>query len=464
MESTPLEKTVFVNLDHILQDDFLGVNATYHGFAFMPEQVAKGMDERDAEREFERVRQMGLRIARTWYRPDWACGESLAKPCDWESPKMQAFYRWLAAMRDCNVEVALQAGWWFTRDTYWGSVEPDPASDIERYTSWVSESLFQIITVRGFSHVRYLILFTEPTSYESGIVPPGETQWSYYVKVVKALHQRLVDDRRRDLVRFVSPNNSFGGKHLAEAVKELNEGIDVYSGHDYNKRNYSEWLQLCQEMSRIVAATGKPFWLDEYGLQNEAARLSGHYGNYLAQAVAASLNAGHQSSFLWLLFDQQYVSADTSNLQDTTNNDSFYQGVHLWGTWRWPHDAFRKSSEPYPHWYAFSLLSRFLGGGDGTLVLHVEATPPLVATATRPGRWEYTFLVINTGSRDQVFRLHLSRKINRTLYRYVYIPDDIRVEVDGRILGYNQTFSDVQNTAVAAGCAHQPGACWIDLA
>lgn len=446
MEFTPTEKRIHVNLDQVIQEDFLGVNATYHGFAYMPEQVAKGMDEQDAAREFERVQRMGLNIARTWYRPDWACGDSLANPYDWDSPKMHAFYRWLAAMKERNVEVALQAGWWFTRDTYLGSDAPDPDVDIDRYTRWVSESLYEMIIRRGFTNVRYLVLFTEPTSYASGLLPPGETQWSYYVRVVQALHHRLVAEGRRQLVQFVGPNNTHGGVHLAEAVKDLNSVLDIYSGHDYNKKDYAEWLQVCQAMQAVVAPTGKPFWLDEYGLQDEAARLSPLYGNYLAQAVAASLNAGHQASFLWLLFDQQYVSADSSGLQHTTNEDSFYNGVHRWGTWKWPHDTLSEPRLPYPHWYAFSLLSRFLGGRDGTLVLGVSSMEPLVVAATRPASWEYTLLIINTSPTDQVFTLQFSRNLNRTLYRYQYLPDDIQVEPQGRMPGFNQIFSDVKQT------------------
>jgi hypothetical protein len=90
--------TLKVNLDKSLQDNFLGVNGIYHAFAFMPDEVSRGMNDADRAREFDRVRRMGLKIARTWYRPDWTCGDSLDKPFDWRSPKMEAFYR--CALRD----------------------------------------------------------------------------------------------------------------------------------------------------------------------------------------------------------------------------------------------------------------------------------------------------------------------------------------------------------------------------
>jgi hypothetical protein len=351
---------------------------------------------------------------------------------------MTAFYRWLDAMKTRHVDVALQAGWWFTRDTYYGSPAPDPARDIERYTHWVSESLRQIITVRGFDNVRYLVLFTEPTSYESGSVPEGETQWTYYVKVVKALHQCLLDSKQRMLVKLVGPNNTHQGLHLAEAAAELDDVIDIYSGHDYNHPGYAQWLSMCQAMQAKVSGTGKPFWLDEYGLQDEAQRQRANYGNYLAQVVAASLNAGNQASFLWLLFDQQYVSADDSDVQAVTNADSFYNGIHRWGTWRWPHDTLENPQLPYPHWYAFDLLSRYLGGRDGTRVLEAQGSEAVIVAATRPGGSEKTILLVNTTAKEQPVLIQLNRPTNRPLYRYMFVPDDIRVTPAGQTIGYNR--------------------------
>ena len=328
------EEKLRVHLDRVIQPEYLGVNAVYHAFAFMPEQEARGMDDADRAREFDRVSRMDLHIARTWYRPDWTFGASPADPADWESPRMRALYRWLGEMQRRNVDVALQAGWWFTRDTYLGSDAPDPARDLGRYAGWVSDSLREIVETRGFRNVKYLILFTEPTSYNSGAVPPGETQWSYYAKAVRAIDARLRADGRRALVKLVGPNNSGGGVFLKEAVAELNDVIDIYSGHAYNKAGYDEWLAVCRKMAETVAPTRKPLWLDELGKQDEPLRATGAYGNYLAQIVAASIDAGLQTSLQWLLFDQQYVAP----LDTTTNRDSFHRGVHRWGVCKWPHD------------------------------------------------------------------------------------------------------------------------------
>ncbi|MDR3719524.1 MAG: hypothetical protein P4K98_12035, partial [Bryobacteraceae bacterium] len=408
-----------VHLDRVLQPDYLGVNEVYHGFAFMPESEARGMTDADRAREFDRVSEMHLNVARTWFRPDWTNGDSLANPADWDSPKMRAFYKWLAAMQERHVDVALQAGWWFTRDTYFGLPSPDPARDLDRYPRWVSDAVHEIVEKRGFHNVKYLILFTEPTSYETGSVPKGETQWSYYVKMVHAIDQRLRADGRRNLVKLVGPNNSYGGKHLKEAAAELNDVLDIYSGHDYNKRDYDDWFAMCHAMAATVAATGKPFWLDELGKQDEMYRLGGDYGTYQAQIVAASINAGLQTSMQWLLFDQLYVAP----IERGDGKDGFHLGVHRWGACKWPHDSIDDPTSCYPQWGVVRMMSKYLGGRDGTKTYVTEGSKDLKVSATSPHGRGLSVLVVNTSGKPQKFSIGVKGgKAPGPLHRYLYDP------------------------------------------
>ena len=72
-QAPPVDAQFQINLDPASRSPFLGVNAVYHGFAFMPEDVNKGMTGAARQIEFDRVSRMRLHIARTFYRPDWAC-------------------------------------------------------------------------------------------------------------------------------------------------------------------------------------------------------------------------------------------------------------------------------------------------------------------------------------------------------------------------------------------------------
>lgn len=429
-----------IQTEEVIQDNFLGLNATYHGFAFMPEQAAKGMNDADRTREFDRVSRMGLHIARTWYRPDWVVGDTLTNEFHWDTVKFKAFCQWLQAMKDRNVDVALQAGWWFTKDTYYGNAGPNPEKDLARYAEWVSESIHQLVEIQGFTNIKYLILFTEPTTYNSGIIPEGKTQWQYYKEAVTAIREKLQTDGRLNLVKLVGPNNSNKACFIGEAAKELNDGIDIYSGHDYNLKNYKEWYTLFALMQEKVSGAGKPVWLDEYGKADEKYRLTADYGNYVAQVIAASLNAGIQTSFMWLLFDQQYVAPGTN----TTNNDSFVNGVHRWGTCKWPHDTIENPTLPYPHWYAFSLMSKSLGGGKGTKVFKTTGLDDLHIAAVQQPSGDWSVLVVNEAEVSREFSIQFSSRVNKTFYRYLYDPAKIIPTEAAELIGYSTVFSAVE--------------------
>jgi hypothetical protein len=417
-----------VDFDNIIENDFLGVNAVYHGFAFMPEEVNKGMNDADRGREFDRVQRIGLNIARTWYRPDWACGNNIYNNFDWTSGKMTAFYNWLHAMKNRNVDVALNLGWWFSGDTSMDSSQ-NTTTDPKRYAEWVSESLHQIIEVRGYTNVRYGVLFTEPG------------YGGYYETVVRAIHNKLVTDGRRNLIKLVGPNNTDGGVGIDWAANTLNDVIDIYSGHGYNYSDYTAWFNMFQDMRSKVAFTGKPVWLDEWGMQWEAYRQGASYGKYMGQVVAASINAGVQTSLIWLLFDQQYPDP----ISTAANSDSFYNGVHRWGICKWPHDTVDNPTHPYPSWYAFSLLSKYLPGRKGTKVYQTANGNGVYISALKTQAGDYSFLVVNGNLFPGNISVNLNQSINKTLYRYLYDPVNIAPTEAATLIGYSKVFNNVGN-------------------
>ncbi|MDR3627842.1 MAG: right-handed parallel beta-helix repeat-containing protein [Ignavibacteriaceae bacterium] len=441
-----------VHNNAVVMNNFLGVNGVYHGFAFMPEQVKKGMNDKDREREFSRVKNMDLKIARTWYRPDWACGNSLYNNFNWESDKMQAFYKWLDEMKELKVDVALQAGWWFTKDTYFNAPDtahPNPESDPERIALWVKESLHQLIEVKGYTNIKYLMLFTEPLNYNSGILPKGYTQEEYYEKVCRKINDKLVEAGLRTKIKIVGPNS--GSTRTAEwigwSLKNIDDIIDIYSWHDYNAtrwdREFGGWKDIVEIGKDKIARTGKPFWIDEYGcsIPDELVRAKPDYGNYLAQCIAAFTNAGAQTSLIWLLFDQQYVDP----LENANNNDSFHNGVHRWGLAKWPHDSINEPQTPYPAWYAFSMMSKYLGGRNDTKVLRTNSTDSLYILATCPNNKELSVMVVNAAHSPKKFEVKFSSKIDKALFRHLYNPAEIKVDKEDAIINSDKKFVDVKD-------------------
>jgi len=432
--SQPKTTQLFVYNDSVLSDNFLGVNGVYHGFAYMEDPDVKPMSEQDRDLEFSRVKAMDLKIARTWYRPDWACGANLYNDFDWNSKRMKAFYQWLDKMKALKVDVALQAGWWFTRDTYMNTkvpadqARPDPEKDPARYAKWVDESLYQLIKVRGYTNIKYLVLFTEPLNYRSGIIPGGFTEPDYYDKVCTRIDSALKKSNLRSAVKLVGPNSGSTdtAAYVGWAANHMNDVIDIYSWHSYNGKQsntnppleYDGWKQIVEVGKEKIKRTGKPFWIDEYGASkpDESIRFRADYGNYLAQCVAAFINSGVQTSLLWILFDQKYPASKI------TNKDSFYKGVHRWGLTKSPQDSIANPKDPYPSWYAFSLMSKYLGGRNGSKTFKTLAEDSLYVVATQPSGNEISVMVVNGAHSARKFRLNFSKSVNQSANRYLFDP------------------------------------------
>jgi len=410
-------ETLFVDQGTVIQDNFLGVNAVYHGFPYQPESLEMGMTDELRALELARVKASGIRIARTFYRPDWAMGDGPWLKADWDSVKMKALYAWLSDMQKIGVDVALNMGWWFPRDVIWNRDQHLPAypDDLQNYCQWLSESLHQIIEVRGFTNVKYLVMFTEPAG-RYGDLPNGKKNWEYYKEVLQTANQRLIDDGRRGLVKIVGPNTAEAPIWLDQAAKELNDVIDIYASHNYNFINYQGWYEMALSVKTAVAPTGKPFWIDEYGIQDFGLRKSGQYGTVLALANAAFLNVGAQASFLWILNDQYYPTP----LKYHTNGDAFLDGKHSWGLFPW----LPESKMVRPAGEAFVLLTHFMGQA-GAKVLQTKGGADLPVAAVEQEGGGLNILVVNGSKEAQEVAIDLSRKADRPLYRYAYRPEGI---------------------------------------
>ena len=428
-----------VNTGNVIQSNFLGTNAVYHGFSYMPESNAQGMTDDLRALDFDRVRGINLHIARTWYGSDWAM-PTWGGAYDWNSTKMDAFYNWLQAMKDRGVAVSISAGWWFPQNVCSpaapSTCTPRVPDDVDIYTRWVSDSLNELINVKGFTNVQYATLFTEPLTYLSGNLPDGYSVQSFYQYVVEHLQTQLVNDGRRGLVKLVGPNvgglaNDTG--QLAFAANNLNDAIDIYSGHDYSLGGYGDWKALVASGISTVSATGKPFWMDEYGKQDESYRNTSDYGTYLAEADAGAMNAGVQSTLLWLYEDQYYAYP----LDTITNGDSFTNGLHKWGTQPWlPSDQ-----NVRPAWYAFSLMSRFLGGPGTKVYATTDNAGGQTINATRQPDGNWTVMVINTNRDPSSIQVNFSGAINRTFYRHVYDPAN--VPTNHAVIGTSAVYNNV---------------------
>ena len=422
MKDLPLKQSVNIYTADVVCDDFLGLSAVYHGFAYMPEQIARGMSDYDRKREFEYVKESNIKIARTMFLPSYNCGD-IYGPYDMNNFRTQAFVKWCRDMKDLGIEIAFQSGWHYSRNTYFGREKPDSENDPKAFAEWVCATLEYLYDC-GLDNIKYMFLFTEPTGYSSGITPDGYTIWTYYVKICETLNEMLIQRGLRDKIKLVGPNNPFGGAHLAEAVADLNDVIDVYTGHDYNHVHFSAWEGMNWRMRDAVKSTGKPLWLDEYGMQLEIFRQTPEYGTYLATIIATSIAQGHQTSMIWILLDQLYTrwTYDNEVENDAYNNDSFHNGIHRWGLVTWPHDTVENAGSPYPAWYAYKLISNAFAGrrNHGTAKAFRCQNSLYVICAAIEDESGYSIIAVNYSAEIQPLDIVLDKAENTTLFRRTF--------------------------------------------
>lgn len=444
-----LESYARVLPGEIAAPHFSGCGAQYNGFSFMPQSEEAGLTGDVLTREFDRVERMRLPIARTWFRPDF------------NTDRMRRFNQWLEKTRELHVQVAVNAGQWFTRDVWYFAHEKfnDPAFTSDpanfalccaKFALWISKALEYWIEVKHYDHIRYLFLFAEPLTARTGALPAKMTQEQAYELCCRKVHEQLQTLGIRDKVRLVGPNSLYVGGNaepLKFAVDRLNDVFDIYSAHTYARcageyadLGYAQWLEQTRAMKKLTARTGKPFWIDEYGLsgrmeQAEQARSSPRYGNFLAQANAAFLNARADASLLFELFDQK-------TFWSITNEDSYHNGVHRWGLAYMPGDDVPEPDNVRPAWYAFALLSRYMTGD--TQILETQTGDGICAAAVRGAEGLSLLLVNRTGEPVNVAVDAGTFPLRRSLYD----PAAVHPTPDARMPEPDETTSDSRFTTL----------------
>eukprot|EP01084_Bolivina_argentea_P188466 324444_1 len=457
--------SLHINGSSSINNNFLGIGAVYQGFSFMPEAYANGMNSTYHDIEFSRVCNSGLKVARTWFAANWAMTPTFDNVSatkiwntnfDWNSVLMNKFYSWLDKLQLCDIDIAIAGLWWFTQNIC-SSAKPSTCTpndnDIDIYTQFISEALHQIINIRGFNNVKYLIYFTEPLKYESGILPQNVTQIDYYAYVLKKLNTRLVNDKTRKLIKIVGPNSNFS--HIQQIVEYKNNDneyifsdiFDIYSGHKYDLLNYNLWYDNIITATKYITTSNiKTYWMDEYGAGNngsDALRNNSDYGTYISFINIAALNANVSMTLVWAWEDIWFPWP----LSSQAGSDAFYNGLHRWGFQYWlPYNTSVR-----PGYYAITLLTKYLNKGGIVLNANMNYSKGCVenvaftAVQNKVNDSLITVLITNqnyniTNVTVNIYGLKFRNNVINKLifYRHLYNPNDIPSDV--KIIGIDKEF------------------------
>lgn len=231
-----------IDLNSPVQTNFLGNNAVYHGYAGMPDKDGRVYSEELCDIEADRAAELGLRVTRTFYK--WYAWENETKTWNWETERCKVFYRWLQRMKDRNIQISLNTGWCMPGDVNGKGWNPDTpfkyeatwTEQVKAYARWVSESIHQLVEVRGFTNVTYIELFTEPQyAVRSKELPDNKHAYELWADCAKAVTEQLIADGRRHLVKIIGPNEgststSIMNKWVAENAADY---VDIFSSHNY---------------------------------------------------------------------------------------------------------------------------------------------------------------------------------------------------------------------------------------
>ena len=146
---------LIINRENPTQENFLGVNAVYHGYAGLPDDAGRVYSDEFCELEADRMRDLGVKIVRSYYK--W-WGWSRKDGWNWENETMTAFYKWCKRMQDRGIDIALHGGWCCpgdTNGTSWGGDGPFADGDVsfetacDNFADFVSENLTKAIYMRN---------------------------------------------------------------------------------------------------------------------------------------------------------------------------------------------------------------------------------------------------------------------------------------------------------------------------
>ena len=429
----------------------------YCPYAFMDNEIVPR--DRVANAEFDRLQNMGVHTVRGMFKFEWLDEGRNDGVWNWESSKMQAYYKWMQAMKDRNINVFVNPWsfahiadiesyhYWDTKCFYADTFE----KTIDSWSTAMTE-VFLKLRAKGFTNANGLLLFTEP-NYAADVKERPELH-DQYIYTAKLIDKKLKTAGIRQSIRLMGPNFAGDGTVLLEkCMTEAYDCFDIFSQHRYIELQemtsnttpdvtvgtYSYFIDKAKELGK-----GKPFWIDEYNVSVKDSLATSDLGFdniYRGVQQAATYNTcmnmgGVNGMMIWTLADQQWPEN-----RGNSNTSGFYDGVLFHGLL----PDMNKTMVPKSQYYAFSLLSKYTGTkGNSVYTTECESLEVTVSATKLPdGNW--TFIVTNTNIENTLFKLNFEKQLNGLkLYRHQYVASEVKPTNAAKIIPANKTILNVK--------------------
>lgn len=411
--STDAQRTVTVNLDEVLQEDYLGIGVNVIPWSLMGDTAAYGYDEADWEVDVERILTVQPKVARVWFQIDWM--ELEKGQYDFESPEMQAFYRYMDAFKQAGTEVLLNFGWkvgervhdWFLYPGVQKPYESAPG-DLVAYGHSASALLNELIVERGYDNVDYLTFYNEPNGSWDFEGPAD--QKAYYAEMARKVHEQLQADGLRDQVQIWGPEEVNAPDWTQYMAEHAGDVFDQYSFHLYGE-SYDFMSQAIDQRRATIGDA--PLNLSEMGWTNPGTSVwETGYSNYIIR----SANSGVHSNLVW-----QLNGVMTDDPRGDTNG-----AFNMW-------DSLVLGLKPTAAFYEAGLLMRYIP--EHSTVLATEVSDDDVrATAFRDAEGELTVLVETAPGRPKDVTVQFTGgNVNDRFNRFVF-DDSVAQPEDNALL------------------------------
>lgn len=411
--TTDAQRTVTVNLDEVVQEDYLGIGVNVIPWSLMGDTAAYGYDDADWEVDVERILTVQPKVARVWFQIDWM--ELEKGQYDFESPEMQAFYRYLDAFEQAGTEVLLNFGWkvgervhdWFLYPGVQKPYESAPG-DLVAYGHSASALLNELIVERGYDNVDYLTFYNEPNGSWDFEGPAD--QKAYYAEMARKVHEQLQADGLRDQVQIWGPEEVNAPDWTQYMAENAGDVFDQYSFHLYGE-SYDFMGQAIDQ--RRASIGDAPLNLSEMGWTNPGTSVwETGYSNYIIR----SANNGVHSNLVW-----QLNGVMTDDPRGDTNG-----AFNMW-------DSLVLGLKPTAAFYEAGLLMRYIP--EHSTVLATEVSDDDVrAAAFRDADGELTVLVETAPGRPKDVKVQFTGgKVNERFNRFVF-DDSVAQPEDNALL------------------------------